>query len=309
MTRDGKIEIMVASSVYGYEDQIKQICGLFEQLGYHPVNSHYKTMPVDPNKSNLDNCLDAVRKSDAVFGIIRPLYGSGIIGPTSITHEEMKLAIALKKPRWFIAHRDVRVARVLLKQYMYRPGGAPRIGSFKRTDWKRTDKPRFPRLAIREALLNAVIHRDYSFYSSSIAINIYPDKLQISSYGKLPRGVTVKSLAEDHLSVPVNPDIAHIFFLRKWIEKIGIGTLKMINECKVLGFAIPTWHVTDNSVTVTFPGITVPFDYSEGISEGIREGLNKLIDEAALEGINEGISKGITETLRQSWLEIIELLI
>lgn len=111
---------MIASSVYGFEDQIKFICGLFEQLDhYHPVNSQYKTMPTDPSKSNLENCLEAVRNCDCLFGIIRPVYGTGVIGEKSITHEEMKLAIALKKPRWFIAHRDIRVARVLFKQYMY----------------------------------------------------------------------------------------------------------------------------------------------------------------------------------------------
>ena len=123
MTADGKIEIMVASSVYGYEDQINQICGIFKQMDYHPVNSHYKTMPTDPSLSNLENCLEAVRNCDVVFGILRPLYGTGIIGSTSITHEEMKLAIELKKPRWFIAHRDIRVARVLLKQYMFNGDG------------------------------------------------------------------------------------------------------------------------------------------------------------------------------------------
>jgi len=125
MTADGKIEIMVASSVYGYEDQIKQICGIFEQKGYHPVNSHYKTMPTDPSKSNLENCLEAVRNCDCFFGILRPVYGTGVIGDTSITHEEMKLAIELKKPRWFIAHRDIRVARVLLNQYMFNADKSP----------------------------------------------------------------------------------------------------------------------------------------------------------------------------------------
>jgi hypothetical protein len=128
MTADGKIEIMIASSVYGYEDQLNQICGLFETMGYQPVNSHYKTVPTDPSKSNLENCLDAVRNSDAILGIIRPNYGSGIIGATSITHEEMKLAISLKKPRWFIAHRDIRVARILLKQYMFNPDRSPNSG-------------------------------------------------------------------------------------------------------------------------------------------------------------------------------------
>ncbi len=124
MTTNSKVEIMVASSVYGYEDQLNQICGLFEQMGYHPINSHYKTMPTDPSKSNLENCLDATHNCDAFFGVLRPFYGSGIIGNTSITHEEMKLAINLKKPRWFIAHRDIRVARIILKQYMFNSDGS-----------------------------------------------------------------------------------------------------------------------------------------------------------------------------------------
>jgi len=124
MTVDGKIEVMVASSVYGFEDQLNQICGLFEQMGYQPVNSHYRTMPNDPSLSNKEACLQAVANSDIMFGIIRPFYGSGIIGETSITHEEMKKAIELKKPRWFVAHRDVRVARVLLKQYRFKKDGA-----------------------------------------------------------------------------------------------------------------------------------------------------------------------------------------
>jgi hypothetical protein len=125
MTADGKIEVMVATSVYGYEDQINQICGLFQQMGYHPINSHYRTMPTDPSMSNLDNCLKVAGNCDAFFGILRPYYGTGVIGDTSIIHEEMKLAINLKKPRWFIAHRDIRVARVLLKQYMFNVDGSP----------------------------------------------------------------------------------------------------------------------------------------------------------------------------------------
>jgi ATP-dependent DNA helicase RecG len=129
-----------------------------------------------------------------------------------------------------------------------------------------------------------IIHRDYSSYSSSLAINIYPDNLQITSYGKLPKGITIKSLSENHLSVPVNPDIAHIFFLRKWIEKIGRGTVKMVAQCKDLGFEVPVWHTTDNAVTVNFTGISVPFDYNEGISEGISEGINRLVDDYSNKG-------------------------
>lgn len=123
MTRDGKIEVMIASTVYQYEDQLNQICGIFMQMGYYPVNSHFRTIPVNPALSNKENCLEAVRNCDCLFGIIRPVYGTGVIGATSIAHEEMKLAITLKKPRWFVAHRDIRVARILFKQYMFTDDG------------------------------------------------------------------------------------------------------------------------------------------------------------------------------------------
>lgn len=177
--------------------------------------------------------------------------------------------------------------------------------SFQSTKWQRSDKPSFPRLAIREAILNAFIHRDYSSFSSSIAINIYPEKLEINSFGGLPKGLTIKSLSEDHLSIPVNPDIAHVFFLRGWIEKIGIGTIKMIAHCKELGFIPPVWKVKDNNVSVTFPDVVVPFNYSEGISEGISEGLNTLLVKA----INEGISEGLSEGLNSTYISVIEVLI
>jgi ATP-dependent DNA helicase RecG len=181
--------------------------------------------------------------------------------------------------------------------------------SFRSNEWKREDKLRFPRLPIREAILNAIVHRDYSSHSSSVAINIYSDRLEIINYGKLPQGITINSLGEDHLSVPVNPDIAHIFFLRKWIEKIGIGTLKMIAQCKELGFMVPVWSTNENSVKVIFPDVTVPFVLHEGITEGITEGIERLIDDNNNEGITEGVSKGITETVKESMAQIIKLLV
>ena len=176
--------------------------------------------------------------------------------------------------------------------------------SLKESDWKRADKSKFPRSAIREALLNAFVHRDYSSFSSSIAINIYPNKLEINSYGSLPEGISVSSLSEDHLSIPVNPAIAHIFFLRNWIEKIGIGTVKMIANCKELGFKAPKWNVIDNTVSVIFPDVVIPFKFNEGISEGISEGITLLLNEPKNEGINEGLSEGLKESL----IEILQII-
>lgn len=115
-----KIKIFVASSIYGFEDQLTQICSTLNTFGYEVWNSHIRTVPVHPGLSNQENCLKAVEDCDCIFGIIRQKYGSGVIGNRSITHEEMKKAIELNKPRWFIAHHDIKVARELLKQYMFR---------------------------------------------------------------------------------------------------------------------------------------------------------------------------------------------
>lgn len=126
---------MVASTIYGFEDQLNQICAALKGYGYEVLNSHLKTIPVDPNKSNLENCLLAVEACDLFFGIVRSQYGSGVVGAISITHEEMRKAIELKKPRWFVAHRDITVARQLLKQYMFdKDGNANPDFSYKRTN-------------------------------------------------------------------------------------------------------------------------------------------------------------------------------
>ncbi|WP_119789533.1 DUF4062 domain-containing protein [Flavobacterium anhuiense] len=114
-----KLKVMVASTIFGYEDQLEQICATLRGYNYEVWNSHMKTIPVNPLLSNTENCLHAVANCDLFFGILRPRYGAVPDGDLSITHQEMRLAIALNKPRWFVAHRDISVARQLLKQYMF----------------------------------------------------------------------------------------------------------------------------------------------------------------------------------------------
>lgn len=107
------IKIMVGSTVYGFEDQLSQIVAQLQQLGYAVLNSHVGTIKVNPKLSNLENCLNAVEECDLFLGIIRPYYGTGNIGDKNITFEEIKKAIELKKPYWFLVHRDVTFGRLL----------------------------------------------------------------------------------------------------------------------------------------------------------------------------------------------------
>ena len=118
MKTDNQIKVMVASTVYGFEDQLSTICATLSTLDYAVINSHIGTVRVDPHKSNIVNCLNAVKQCDAFIGIIRPYYGTGNIDERNITFEEMKLAIELDKPYWFLVHRDVVFTRQL-KKYMY----------------------------------------------------------------------------------------------------------------------------------------------------------------------------------------------
>lgn len=117
-----KIKIMVGSTVYGFEDQISQIVAQLNTLGYQVLNSHYGSIKVNPNLSNMDNCLNAVAECDLFLGIIRPYYGTGNIGDKNITFEEIKKAIELKKPYWFLVHRDVVFARNLFKKMKLKSG-------------------------------------------------------------------------------------------------------------------------------------------------------------------------------------------
>jgi hypothetical protein len=114
MNQKSNIKILVASIIYGYQDQLSAIYAQLDSYGYDVINSHMGTVYAGADKSNISNCLDAVEDCDAFLGIIRPEYGSGIIGETSITHEEVLKAILLKKARWFLVDAKVVFARQLL---------------------------------------------------------------------------------------------------------------------------------------------------------------------------------------------------
>ncbi|MDZ4759119.1 MAG: ATP-binding protein [Bacteroidota bacterium] len=88
-----------------------------------------------------------------------------------------------------------------------------------------------PEAAIREALLNAIVHKDYSS-GNPIQISVYNNKLIIWNEGQLPDDWTVERLKTKHPSRPFNPDIANCFFRAGLIETWGRGTIKIINECK-----------------------------------------------------------------------------
>jgi len=134
-----KVKIMVASTVYGFQDQLSAIVAQLTTMGYQVINSHHGSMKVDPKISNLENCLNAVDECDLFFGIIRPYYGTGNVGDLNITFEEIKRAIALKKPYWFLVHRDVVFSRQLFRKLRCSDDGVPVLSDNKLFDKRSID--------------------------------------------------------------------------------------------------------------------------------------------------------------------------
>ncbi len=85
---------------------------------------------------------------------------------------------------------------------------------------------------MREAVINALIHRDYLDTSSSIEVRIYDDELILSNPGKLMPPLTIEQLKEKHSGRQRNPLIAAVFYYANLIESWGSGILKMITLCK-----------------------------------------------------------------------------
>ena len=127
----------------------------------------------------------------------------------------------------------------------------------------REDRFPVPLDALREILLNAVMHRDYSHYSGYVAIVVFDDRIEIRSYGRLPTGITVDQLSRRHDSKPVNPLIAGSFHRTGAVEVWGRGTNRVIAMCRKHGAPPPRFEERQDFVIVTFRARLVAEDTTE----------------------------------------------
>jgi ATP-dependent DNA helicase RecG len=118
----------------------------------------------------------------------------------------------------------------------------------------REDRPEYPFAALREGLINAIVHRDYSVSTGGMAVGVYPDRIEIWNTGRLPEGWKPRDLRKEHVSQPANPRMAHVFYLRGIIERVGRGTLKILDECATAGLRPPNWRETPGGITLVLYG-------------------------------------------------------
>ena len=111
----------------------------------------------------------------------------------------------------------------------------PIASRFESDQFKRIDEPLYPPIATREALANAICHRDYALSGGSIGLAVYDDRLEVTSPGPLHFGLAPNDLFVPHESMPWNPYIARAFYRRGIIEEWGRGTMRMAELATAAG--------------------------------------------------------------------------
>jgi ATP-dependent DNA helicase RecG len=175
---------------------------------------------------------------------------------------------------------------------------------------RREVRPQYMFNAVREGLVNALVHRDYAAHSGSVALYIYPGRIEIWNSGQLPEGIRARDLHQkSHRSVLVNPDISHVFYLHELMERVGRGTYMIVQECKQLGARSPQWRQDGGGVELTIfaAGPSAPInvlnDRQLALVSSLKEG-----DELTSASYVENLAKGITpRQARRDLSDLVDL--
>lgn len=119
-------------------------------------------------------------------------------------------------------------------------------------NYKRIDIKDYPEFAIRETILNAIIHRNYNF-SGSILISIFDDRIEVTSLGGLMSGLSIEDVISG-VSQARNKNLANIFYRLDFVENFGTGIGRMIDVYKEFDLK-PEFITTENSFKVILPNV------------------------------------------------------
>ena len=144
---------------------------------------------------------------------------------------------------------------------------------------QRIERYFMPEAALREALLNAVCHKQYQS-GIPVQISVYEDRLYVANVGSLPEDWTLEKLMNKHTSKPYNPNIAYVFYLAGFIESWGRGVEKICNTLKADNLPMPEYTVNSGDIMIKFTGpedriIRVSGQLSEKLSEKLSDKLSE----------------------------------
>ncbi|HNS01966.1 MAG TPA: ATP-binding protein [Anaerolineae bacterium] len=118
---------------------------------------------------------------------------------------------------------------------------------------RREERTEYPPIAVREALVNAVCHRDYRLGGRRIEIRMFDDRLEVHSPGGLPGYITIDNIVDEHFSR--NPRLVNGLYHWNYIEELGLGIDKMFDEMIKFGHPQPTLDATPHSFTVILQNV------------------------------------------------------
>jgi ATP-dependent DNA helicase RecG len=115
-----------------------------------------------------------------------------------------------------------------------------------------------PLEVVREAIVNAVAHRDYTS-NGSVQVMLFSDRLEVWNPGTLSPPLTIEKLRQPHASLPRNPLLAETLYLTKYIERMGTGTGDMIKRCRKAGLREPIFSIPGGFVATVYrkPGVAL----------------------------------------------------
>lgn len=122
---------------------------------------------------------------------------------------------------------------------------------------ERREKWEYPPDAIREAITNALAHRDY-YSTANVHISVFDDRIEIWNPGKLPPPLTPEDLKKEHKSIPINPSLSNLLFLIKYIERWGTGTNDIVKWCVQYGLPEPIFKEVTGGFTVILRKFQLP---------------------------------------------------
>lgn len=185
-----------------------------------------------------------------------------------------------------------------------------------------------PRAAVAEAVVNAIVHRDYTS-NASVQVMLFKDRLEIWNPGQLPFGLTPEKLKKPHSSVPANLLLAEPMYLAGYIERIGTGTGDIVRWCREAGlpkepdfiqeefFKVIIWRKNSQATGQATgqaagqaAGQAIPYDIMQGIEKVVKviEGVAKreeIQDALGLKGRDNFSNNYLNPALEHGYIERI----
>lgn len=159
------------------------------------------------------------------------------------------------------------------------------------TSTRRIDTPQWDKIAVREAVINAIVHNDY-IYGAPSKIELFSDRLEITSIGRIPLGLTKEDFFNG-VSLPRNRELMRVFRDVEMVESLGSGMNRIMSK-----YSRDNFEFGGNYVRMIVPYNWIP-EEGEAENEGGNEGGRKSTHDTETAGVNEKVNEKVNERVNE----------